>query len=60
VWAHCLADNAGSIRVLQKLGRRQEGQLRDKEYFKGRYWDQLVFSILEREWRALQWMERST
>lgn len=54
VWAYCVADNAGSIRVLEKLGMQQEGRLRDKEYFKGRWWDTLLFAILEEEWRAAQ------
>jgi ribosomal-protein-alanine N-acetyltransferase len=52
VWASCVADNLGSIRVLTRLGMRQEGRLREAEFFKGRYWDTLIFGILEREWRA--------
>jgi len=52
VWATTLADNAGSARVLEKLGMRLEGRLRDKERFKGRYWDALLYAILEPEWRA--------
>lgn len=51
VWATTLADNAGSARVLEKLGMRLEGRLRDKERFKGRYWDALLYAILEPEWR---------
>jgi len=54
VWADCVADNAGSIRVLEKLGMRLEGRLREKEYYKGRWWDKLIFAILEHEWRALR------
>lgn len=53
VWAHCVADNLGSARVLTKLGMRQEGRLREVEYFKDRYWDTLIFGILEQEWREL-------
>jgi len=52
IWSWCVADNAGSARVLQKLGMRLEGRLRDKEYFKDRWWDTLMFAILEDEWRA--------
>ncbi len=47
----CVADNAASARVLAKLGMVQEGRLRDKEWFKGRYWDVLQFAILAPEWR---------
>lgn len=51
IWAHCIADNAASARVLEKLGMRQEGRLREQEYFKGRWWDTLLYAILEPEWR---------
>lgn len=53
IWSWCIAENIASARVLQKLGMQLEGRLRDKEYFKGRWWDTLVFSILETEWHAL-------
>lgn len=52
IWSWCIADNAGSARVLEKLGMRLEGRLREKEYFKGRWWDTLLFAILDYEWRA--------
>ena len=52
--AECVLDNAGSIRVLRKAGMQLEGQLRHKEYYKGRWWDRLLFAVLEDEWRALQ------
>ena len=48
--AWCIAENAGSVRVLEKLGMRQEGRLREKEYFKGRWWDTLLFAVLDYEW----------
>jgi ribosomal-protein-alanine N-acetyltransferase len=50
--AWCIAENAGSARVLEKVGMRQEGRLREKEYFKGRWWDTLLYAILDREWQA--------
>lgn len=49
--AHCLAENVASARVLEKLGMRLEGKLRDAEHFKGRYWDTLHYAILEHEWQ---------
>lgn len=54
IWSWCIADNTASARVLEKLGMRQEGRLRENEYFKGRWWDTLVYGILEPEWRARQ------
>lgn len=51
IHAHCIADNVASARVLEKVGLRQEGRLRDKEQFKGRYWDVLLYGMLESEWQ---------
>lgn len=51
--ASCVADNAASIRVLEKLGMSLEGRLRDKAYYKGLWWDTLLFAILDREWRPV-------
>ena len=54
IWSWCIADNVGSARVLEKLGMQLEGRLRDKEYFKERWWDRLIFAILDHEWREQQ------
>ena len=48
----CIADNAASARVLERVGLRPEGRLRENEYFKGRWWDTLLYGLLESEWRA--------
>jgi ribosomal-protein-alanine N-acetyltransferase len=53
-WASCLAENTASAQVLEKLGMQREGRLREDEYFKGRWWDTLVYAILDHEWEALQ------
>jgi RimJ/RimL family protein N-acetyltransferase len=50
IWSWCIADNVGSAAVLKKLGMRQEGCLREYEYFKGRWWDTLLYGVLEYEW----------
>lgn len=46
----CIAENRASASILQKLGLRQEGRLRENEFFKGRWWDTLVFGVLKDEW----------
>ena len=51
IWAECVADNVASAHVLEKLGMRREGRLRDHERYKGRYWDTLLYGILQPEWR---------
>jgi len=48
----CVADNLASARVLEKVGMRLEGRLRHKERYKGRWWDTLLYAILEDEWRV--------
>lgn len=48
--ATCLADNLGSRRVLEKVGLRLEGRLRENEQFKDRRWDTLLYGLLEQEW----------
>lgn len=52
VWSWCVADNTGSTHVLEKLGMRQEGRLREKEYYKDRWWDTLMYAILADEWEV--------
>ena len=51
VWAHCVADNVASAHVLEKIGMRREGHLREHVWMKGRRWDTLLYAILAHEWR---------
>lgn len=52
IWSWCVADNLGSAHVLEKLGKKLEGRLREKEFYKGRWWDTLMYGILADEWDA--------
>ena len=52
VWAECVPENTASRRVLEKLGMRREGRLRQTRWYKGRWWDTLLYGILEDEWRG--------
>jgi RimJ/RimL family protein N-acetyltransferase len=49
ITAWTVADNTTSARVLEKLGMSLEGRLRDKEHYKGRYWDVLMYAVLRGE-----------
>ena len=40
------AGNERSVRLLDKLGFALEGRLRDHAYWKGRFWDQLIYARL--------------
>ncbi|HSL30739.1 MAG TPA: GNAT family protein [Anaerolineales bacterium] len=64
VWADCVADNTGSAHVLEKLGMKLEGRLRENQYYKARWWDMLLYGILADEWakhkqiRPVQWRQK--
>lgn len=52
VVAFCVADNTASLRLMQRLGMRQEGRLREFSRL-GEVWhDELVCGLLAREWRG--------
>jgi RimJ/RimL family protein N-acetyltransferase len=50
VTGECDARNTASARVLERLGMRQEGHLRESTWAKGEWTDDLVFAILDRDW----------
>lgn len=51
VTAFCHADNAASERVMQKLGMTRECLIREVRWLNGEWWDELVYAILEQEFR---------
>jgi RimJ/RimL family protein N-acetyltransferase len=46
------ARNAASARVLEKLGMRREAHLVENEYVRGEWQSEVIYAVLEREWRA--------
>jgi RimJ/RimL family protein N-acetyltransferase len=52
ILATCDPANAGSARVLEKIGMRREGHLREHVWAKRRWRDSLLSAVLQREWRA--------
>lgn len=52
IWAGCVAENVGSARVLEKIGMQREGHFREKEFFKARWWDSLLYGIIDHEWQS--------
>lgn len=52
VVGRCDARNGPSARLLARLGMRQEAHLVENELFKGEWSDELVYALLDREWRA--------
>ena len=52
IYAHAFAENAASIRVLQKAGYRCEGRLRRSMIKDGRVQDQLMYAITDEDLAA--------
>jgi RimJ/RimL family protein N-acetyltransferase len=46
------ARNSASARVLEKLGMRREAHLIENEWVKGEWQSELIYALLDREWRA--------
>ena len=52
VIGRCDGRNAASARLMERLGMRREAHLRENEWVKGEWTDELVYAILRREWEA--------
>ena len=48
--AECLAENTASAHVLEKIGMTREARLRHDIRMKGRWWDTLIYAILDEEY----------
>jgi RimJ/RimL family protein N-acetyltransferase len=46
------ARNGPSARVLERLGMRREGHFVENEFVKGEWTDELIYAVLEHEWRT--------
>lgn len=44
------SENSRSIKLLEGLGFRREGLLREKYYYKEQFHDELIYSLLKRDW----------
>jgi RimJ/RimL family protein N-acetyltransferase len=52
VYATCDPRNAGSARVLTKIGMTYEGRMRETVLIRDGWRDSDLYAILDREWRA--------
>ncbi len=50
IMGRCDARNAASAALMERLGMRREAHLRENEFLKGEWTDELVYAILDREW----------
>jgi [ribosomal protein S5]-alanine N-acetyltransferase len=51
IFAECHPANTGSARVMERLGMRYEGCMREVEWNGHGWWDMLHYAILDHEWR---------
>ncbi len=50
IFATCKTENTASAHVLEKIGMKREGHLREHKWTKGRWHDSFLYAILEQEW----------
>jgi RimJ/RimL family protein N-acetyltransferase len=55
ITAYCDPRNAASVALLERLGMRREGHLRESTWAKGQWTDDLVYGLLRDEWRPASW-----
>ena len=53
--AYCDPRNAASAALLERLGMRREGHLRESTWAKGEWTDDLVYALLPDEWQSGSW-----
>lgn len=50
IFATCDVENVASARVLEKVGMRREGHLREHAWVRGRWRDSFLYAVLAHEW----------
>jgi ribosomal-protein-alanine N-acetyltransferase len=51
IFAETISENMRSRLLAERLGMRLEGELRHNRFFRGRWWNTIIYSILEEEWK---------
>jgi RimJ/RimL family protein N-acetyltransferase len=52
ITAYCDPRNTTSVALLERLGMRREGHLRESTWAKGEWTDDLVYALLHAEWQS--------
>ena len=60
VFGRCDARNLASARVMERLGMRREAHFVHNEIFKGEWGEELVYAMLDQEWKARRVAEGPT
>jgi len=51
IYAETISENRAAMALVKRQGMRVEGILRENQYFKGRWWDTTILSLLRTEWQ---------
>ncbi len=50
----CDTRNTASFRLMERLGMRREGHLRQSQFIKGSWQDEYIYALFDDEWLAQQ------
>lgn len=53
ICGRCDGRNIASARVMEKAGMRREAHLRENEFVKGEWTDEVIYALLSGEWRSV-------
>jgi len=53
LYAETISENTQARKLAERLGMKLEGELRQNRFFRGRWWNTVIYSILKDEWRDL-------
>jgi ribosomal-protein-alanine N-acetyltransferase len=51
IYAETISENRAAVALAERLGMRIEGTLRENQYFKGRWWNTTILSLLRTDWQ---------
>lgn len=52
MYGRCDGRNVASARVMEKAGMRREAHLKENEFVKGEWTDEVIYALLASEWRS--------
>jgi RimJ/RimL family protein N-acetyltransferase len=53
VYAETISENTRARALAERLGMRLEGEFRHRKFFRGRWWDSVIYAVLKDEWNPL-------
>lgn len=52
IYAETISENVRARALAARLGMKLEGELRQHKYFKGRWWNTVIYAVLKDEWQV--------